>query len=79
MRRVQHDQAGELAGSAAPEPALGEERQAPAMIEMRVGQQHHVDRRRMECCPEPPPHSLSFLVGRLGSFAANRLRGSHWL
>ena len=84
MRGIQHDQASELAGRAgrddlAAEPALGEERQAPAMIEMRVGQQHHVDRRRMECCPEPPPHSLSFLVGRLGSFAANRLRGSHWL
>jgi hypothetical protein len=45
---VQHDQPGELAGGAgrddlAAKPALGQQRQAPAMIEVGVRQQHDID------------------------------------
>ena len=64
--RIEHHQPRQLAGGAggddlAAEAALGEQRQPAAMVEMGVGEQHHVDRLRIEA------EGLGVVLGELAA------------
>ncbi len=64
--RIEHHQPRQLARGAggddlAAEAALGEQRQPPAMVEVGMGQEHEVDRRRLEA------EGLGIVLGKLAA------------